>query len=477
MLRSLKNMPTQARACHSKSPLPLGGFLVLLDTMNYRGKRVLVMGLGHFGGGAAAARWLAEQGAEVTITDLASETSLAEPLTGLVDVPIHAFHLGGHDEEDFRRAELVVVNPAVRPHNPFLNTARRAGARLTSEIGLFLEVCPASIIGVTGSNGKSTTAAMIARLLRHDRRRAWLGGNLGGSLLGEVGRMQSDDWVVLELSSFQLKYLPAEVKMLRVAVVTNCTPNHLDWHDDYDDYVSTKQRILTDMPHDGLVVLGRSLLEDESWMRLAGRRRLELIDSNQLGPLHLLGKHNRENAVCAVTVALGVGCTESVMTEGLRTFSGLPGRLEKVATIRGRDFYNDTTATTPESTMAALESFDRPVWLLAGGHDKGIDMGPLFESIVANAKGAAFYGKMGPCFQEEISRRSKSFSSVCRSTMAEAFGWCWTSSCEGDVIVLSPACSSHDQFRNFQQRGSLFVDLVLSLEKEGESYDEEFARR
>ena len=172
--------------------------------MDYRGRRATIMGLGHFGGGAAAARWLARQGAIVTVTDLADENALADSLPLLADVPIAAVHLGGHREEDFRDADLVVVNPAVRPDSPWLHLARQSGAGSATELELFIENCPAPIIGVTGSNGKSTTAAMIASILKAAGRRTFLGGNIGGSLLDQLPQIGRDDWVVLEISSFQL---------------------------------------------------------------------------------------------------------------------------------------------------------------------------------------------------------------------------------------------------------------------------------
>ena len=188
--------------------------------------------------------WLARQGAIVTVTDLADETTLADSLALLADVPIAAIHLGGHREEDFRDADLVVVNPAVRPDSPWLAIARSRGRRLSREIELFIENCPARIIGVTGSNGKSTTAAMIASILEAAGRRTFLGGNIGGSLLdksaadrpGRLGR--AGDQQLSALASSAPRPMP------HVAVVTGCTPNHLDWHGSFADYVAAKQRIL-----------------------------------------------------------------------------------------------------------------------------------------------------------------------------------------------------------------------------------------
>jgi len=435
--------------------------------MQYRGKRITVMGLGHFGGGVAAARWLAGQGARVTVADRTDARTLAEPLAQLDAVPIEAFHLGGHHEDDFRGVDLVVVNPAVRPHDPFLDVARAAGVPLTTEIGLLLDEVAGQVIGVTGSNGKSTTAAMIAHLLAADGRRAWLGGNLGGSLLDDLGQIGADDWVVFELSSFQLAHLPPHTRGPDIAVVTNCTPNHLDWHDDWESYIAAKQRIFVGQPPEGRVVLGPGLAEDDIWSRPSGVRKVELIADEEIGTLRVPGKHNRENAVCAMTAAFAAGCAEYVLRDSLASFAGLPGRLEHVATIAGRDFYNDTTATTPESTIAAIDSLAGPVWLLAGGGDKGADFGPLIEKIAVSSCGAVFYGMVGPRLHELLRRRSPGSTCTCHATLAEALAWCFAHSRVGESIVLSPACTSHDQFRSFQERGRVFVELVSSLAERG----------
>ena len=437
--------------------------------MDYHQIRATVMGLGHFGGGVAAARWLAEQGARVTATDLASRAALADALASLDSSAIDTFHLGGHREDDFRHADLVVVNPAVRPDNPFLRIARQNGVQLTTEIGLFLENARCSMVGVTGSNGKSTTAAMIAEILKHDGRRVWLGGNLGGSLLGNLEEIREDHWAVLELSSFQLAHLPPATVMPSIAVVTNCTPNHLDWHGDWSNYVAAKQRLLAGLPDDGQVVLGGNLGQEEAWRRLAGKKILELVAEDRVGSLQKPGKHNRDNALCAATAALAAGCSQRAIDEGLRAFTGLPGRLQRIATIDGRDFYNDTTATTPESTIAALGALEGPVWLLAGGGEKGIDLEPLVDTIAASACGVAFYGKVGPKLYQSLVRRSTQPESACCATLDEALRWCWHNSRPGQSIVLSPACTSHDQFQNFQQRGETFARLVASLAKQRES--------
>ncbi|MBN2024525.1 MAG: UDP-N-acetylmuramoyl-L-alanine--D-glutamate ligase [Pirellulales bacterium] len=431
--------------------------------MDWTGRRVTVMGLGRFGGGAAAARWAARQGARVTLTDRTDADSLADAVAALADAPIEAVHLGGHNEDDFRRADVVIVNPAVRPNNPLLRLAQQSGAELATEMGLFLERCPAAVVGVTGSNGKSTTAAMIAAILQVDGRRTWLGGNIGRSLLDDLGQIRPDDWVVLELSSFQLCHLDARTPVPRVAVATNFTPNHLDWHSSVDDYRQAKQRLLLRQSPEGLVALGADLADDPAWTSAIRGRLLPPVDPAAVPPLRVPGEHNRANALLAATVAAGVGCAREAIGRALTCFAGLPGRLEVVAEPAGRFLINDTTATTPESAIAALAALDRPVWLLAGGSDKGVDLGPMAEAIAARTRGAAFFGVTGPRLFDAVARRKAGFPACVVSTMAEALAWCWQQSRPGDAVLLSPGCASHDQFANFEHRGRVFVELAGRL--------------
>lgn len=421
------------------------------------------MGLGHFGGGAAAAQWLARQGARVTVTDLADRQTLADSLEALQGEPIDQFHLGGHQEEDFRHAEFVVVNPAVRPNSPFLQIARRSGARLTSEIALFMALSPAPIIGVTGSNGKSTVASMTAAILRKAGKRTWLGGNIGQSLLKRLHLIVPEDWVVLELSSFQLWHLGPDVAMPRVAVVTGCSPNHLDWHANYQQYVATKQRIILGQTRHDLAVLNVHDAEVASWEDVVRGQRVALPPPDQLPSLSVPGEHNRINAACAGAAALGAGCTSEAIREGLESFRGLPQRLERFAVVDGRRFYNDSTSTTPEATIAAVQSLDEPVWLLAGGRNKGLDFGELAAAVVRHARGAAFFGTARQLLRNWVTANNPKLPVTAVETVDEALRWCWQRSRPGDAIVLSPACASGDQFRNFHHRGEKFVELVREL--------------
>ena len=423
------------------------------------------MGLGQFGGGAAAARWLTTQGARVTVTDLAEDRELAQALESLASCNIAAIHLGGHCEADFREADLLVVNPAVRPTNPWLGIARQNGVPLTTEIDLFLQNCPAATIGVTGSNGKSTTASMIAAIFQNDGRRTWLGGNIGDSLLESLYEIRPEDSVVLELSSFQLTYIRPETRAPHIGVITSFSPNHLDWHANMDEYAAAKRILFQRQLPDDVAVINTHDRRLASWTSDLCGRLLPLVRDDELPRLSIPGWHNRMNAACAATAALATGCSRAAINCGLQGFRGLPQRMELVAEVGGRTFYNDSTSTTPESTIAALDSLDRPMFLLAGGHDKGFDFTEMVEAIGRLSVGAALFGEVGTKLYERLKASHVDTVAIAVSTLDEALHWCCEMARPGDAIVLSPGCSSHDQFRNFRERGERFAELVYRLAK------------
>jgi UDP-N-acetylmuramoylalanine--D-glutamate ligase len=459
--------------------------------MQIAGRRVTLMGLGHFGGGIAAARWLAAGGARVTVTDTAPASALADALTSLAGAAIAAYHLGGHREDDFRQADLVVVNPAVRPDNRFLQIAASSGVPTTSEIELFLDACPAKVVGVTGSNGKSTTAAMTAAIFQAAGRRTWLGGNIGVSLLEHLAAIGPwtaapscdtigpwaaapscdtigpADAVVLELSSFQLWHLSPRARPVDVAVVTNCTPNHLDWHGTWADYVAAKQRILSQQGPEGLAVLNRSDPEVDTWACGVRGRLVPPAADGEIPPLAVPGQHNRVNARCAAAAAMATGCSCEAVRAGLAAYQPLSQRLELLGDFTGRRVYNDSSATTPESTIAALQAIEGPLWLLAGGADKGSDFRPLARQIARRASGAAFFGKVRRLLCDDLLHDDPRFPCTEVETMADALAWCWDRSRAGDAILFSPACSSHDQFPNFRRRGEQFAEQVKRMKDEG----------
>jgi UDP-N-acetylmuramoylalanine--D-glutamate ligase len=425
------------------------------------------MGLGRHGGGVAVTRFLAAEGALLTVTDMARADHLTEPLAEISELPMASLRLGEHDAADFADTELLVVNPAVRPDSRWVELAQTQGARITSEIELLLDRIPCPVIGVTGSNGKTTTATMTGAILKAAGRKVWLGGNLEHSLLGDLTNMTADDWVVLELSSFQLYWLSSHTRLPEISVVTNFTPNHLDWHLDLVHYAAAKRRLLaaaTDsrlVPPPGVTVLGPAV--PRAWCEGGPRLVLPLVEDEWIPPLRIPGLHNRLNAACAATAARAAGCDDTVIWSALREFAGLPHRLELIAEVGGRRFINDTQATTPEATMAALEAIDGPCWLLCGGADKGASFEALAGAIVTRCAGAACYGKVAGKIEACIRQRSAAFNCSRIECLEQAALWCWKQSAAGDTILLSPACASTDQYRDYRHRAEDFGIVVSKL--------------
>lgn len=463
-----------------------------MDLQKLAGIRATVMGLGTFGGGAGAVEFLCRQGAHVTVTDLRDAGSLAGQLERLDRLPGHpiTWRLGEHRDEDFSGADLVVVNPAVPTGSRWTAIAEAAGAKLTTEIGLFWDLCPARTIAVTGSNGKSTTTAMIHAILSASGQVAWLGGNIGGSLLGELRSISPDDWVVLELSSFQLEHLDRQQVAPDIAVVTNLSPNHLDRHKTLDAYRHAKQTILRWQTPEQACVLN-DLDPDVSAWSFRGRRcgfgggcrpdgvsgpGVHLVDVDPETAMVRMGEtadeiplghwvvgpghHNRLNAAAATAAALLAGARVEDVRSGLRGFDGLPHRLQLVGESDGRSFYDDSLATTPESVEVALASFASPVVLLAGGYDKRVPLEGLARTIARGTRAVALMGETaGELERLLVELGWDGPRRVCES-FDEAFEWAMSQSRSGDNIVLSPGCASYDWFPSFRERGEEFVRLA-----------------
>lgn len=457
---------------------------------NVAGKRVTVMGLGRFGGGVGAIQFLASRGARVTVTDLAGEEALADSLAQIADLPLERVRLGGHDASDFLNADLIVASPAVPVDAPLLAAAEAAGIPVTTEVGLFWSLCRGKIIGVTGSVGKSTTSAMIHAVLSAAGRRAWFGGNIGVSLLSDVDRITPDDWVVLELSSFQLERIAPLKPRPRIAVVTNFRPNHLDRHGTLDDYRAAKQNLLRWQTAKDIAVLNADDSDVSCWFSMADRWRfgsrgethpdfgdatlgaffddseieLRLNNSSAVLPLSLTipGRHHRRNAAAAAATAAAIGIEPSLIVAALAAFRGLPHRLEVLGEFDGRLWVNDSKATTPESAIAALQAFDRPVRLIAGGADKGVDLTQLVEAIVRQDVAVFLSGATGPRVAALLADRGHRAFTLCESFDASVLT-AKQKSLPGDVILLSPACASWGQFRDYRERGERFTCLAESL--------------
>jgi UDP-N-acetylmuramoylalanine--D-glutamate ligase len=455
----------------------------MIEFFNLKSKRVTVMGLGRFGGGVGAVKFLVDRGARVTVTDLLDEADLADSLAALDGYGLHSLHLGRHREEDFSDADLVVVSPAVPPDNRYVEIARHHGVPMTGETSLFWRFNRGRIIGVTGTNGKSTTAVMVHAMLNAAGFNGWLGGNIGRSLLPEVDSIAPDDWVVLELSSFQLHDLDSLPSSPNVAIVTNFVPNHLDWHGSVDEYCRAKQAILRWQTPEGLSVLNQDDDHVAGWTTYGKRLWFGTADLGGPGMfpaaggmlfrdgdrertfpladwLQLPGRHNLQNAMAAACAAVAIGVPDSAIKEGLATVVPLPHRLEQVAEINGRRFFNDSLATTPESVVVALAAFADPVILMAGGYDKQVDLSLMADAIAERTKGVALMGQTAADLGELLAKRCPShLMRECRS-FDEAFGWACSLSSPGDVVLLSPGCASYDWFPNFAARGERFAELV-----------------
>lgn len=453
---------------------------------DYRGKKVTVMGLGRFGGGVGVVQFLASRGARVTVTDLRTTDELTDSLAELDGFPLAALHLGGHSEADFTEAELVVVNPAVPRKNRFLKIARDTGATLTSEMNLFWQHNRGKVVAITGSNGKSTTTALTHAMLHAGGVRCHLGGNVGISLLPVVDEIGPNEYVVLELSSFQLEDLARLRPQPDVAIVTNLSPNHLDRHGTLEAYRDAKQSLLAFQRPEQFTILnaddadvakwttrGQQLVFGESDHGQAGifregnqavYRSGELETSLPLGEwLKLPGAHNFQNAMAAACCTLALGVSSSAIEAGLQNFQPLPHRLQLIVEHAGRRFYDDSIATTPESVAAALDAFSAPIVLLAGGYDKGVDLTNLARLIGERCKAVALMGQTAGTLDNHL-RSSRNAGTVhrCCGSLQESFQWAVDQSTPGDVILLSPGCASYDWFSDYRERGHAFAKLTMA---------------
>lgn len=451
------------------------------------GRKVLVMGLGRFGGGLDVTRFAVKAGAHVIVNDAAPEQKLAEAVAQLRSLPNVELRLGGHDPDDFASADVIIVNPAVRPDHEMLKIARRHNRTVTSQIAIFFQSCPARIVGITGANGKSTTTALTAHLLEHAGHPSgqarcghiWLGGNIGHRpLLATLDQIGPDDVVVLELSSFQLEQLAEIGRAPAVSLLTNLTPNHLDRHGTFEAYCAAKENIFKfqtlceEKPAISIFNAADALALEwfEKYRHQEGRICLSYSGQDLPETIRkncpLPGPANLSNLAGAVTIARQFGATDEAIAQALPAFKSLPHRLEQVADIRGVRWYNDSIATTPESAIVALEAFDEPKVIIAGGYDKGLPFDQLGARIANRAKAVILIGQTARKIAQAIeeARRDRPTPAVMLAeSLAQAVQIASEHADPGDVVLLSPACASYDMFENFQQRGCQFAELVGQL--------------
>jgi UDP-N-acetylmuramoylalanine--D-glutamate ligase len=495
--------------------------------IDVRGKRVLVMGLGVHGGGLGVARWLLQQGAQVTVTDQAPAERLTASLAALRQVEQETgatvrYVLGRHAAEDFTGHDMLVVNPAVPPDSPWLELARTAGVPIETQMTLFFRRCPGPIIGITGTKGKSTTTLLTGAMLRQQCPDTVIAGNVRASALEALDRITPTTPVVLELSSFQLVGLGAAQLSPQYAAITNLSPDHLNYHGSMEEYAAAKRQIYAWQQSGNTVVLN---LDDapsahffagpwpghlvgcinwnphdepaaqaqrvhlQSWslplatiiLRYGAAVYQKWYDPNayaspaellaalqdadrlfDLAEVQLPGEHNVANVLMATALAYSFGISPAQIRAAIRSFAGVEHRLELVAELDGVRYINDTTATNPAAAQAALESFDAPLILLAGGADKQLDPALFARTIARRVKALVLLaGSATERLQREV--RAQGFAQPIAGPFddfAVAIRVARDLAEPGDLVLLSPGCASFGMFHNEFHRGEEFRRIV-----------------
>jgi UDP-N-acetylmuramoylalanine--D-glutamate ligase len=448
--------------------------------MELKNKRVLVVGLGR--SGVASAIFLQEHGAKVTVSDTRSEAQLQNEISGLLDRGI-SIETGRHGERTFRDQDLIVVSPGVPSDQPQLQHARTLGIPVIGEVELAFRFLQGKVLAITGSNGKTTTTTLVGEILAEGGMKTLVGGNIGTPVISLVGKSDPDTMLVLEISSFQLETI--EQFCPWIAAILNITPDHLDRHHTFQAYVDAKARIFENQRAGDFAVLnaddptcvelkdrvkgslywfsrktavenGGYVKGDQVIFRQDGREQKVLA----LSDITLKGAHNLENVLAAATIAMLAGCQAEQVKKAVSEFRAVEHRLELVATVSGVTFYNDSKATNVDATMKALESFPGNIHIILGGKDKGSDYSALNPLLRERVRRAYLIGAAA----EKIASQIEGAAPIVHSgTLERAVHQAFDGAKAGDIVLLAPACASFDQFENYEQRGRVFKELVLSL--------------
>lgn len=450
--------------------------MVLMDLNN---KRVLVVGLGK--SGVASALFMKKHGARVTVSDTKSGDELRNEIPVLLDHGI-TVETGGHGDRTFRGQDLIVVSPGVPVDAPPLVQARALGEAVIGEIELAAQFLPGPVVAITGSNGKTTTTTLVGEIMTAAGFPSLVGGNIGTPAITLAERAKSETVIVLEISSFQLETI--RTFRPKVAVVLNVTPDHLDRHRTFEVYVDAKARLFENQQASDFAVLNaddptcvamgsrtraqvfwfsrQREVEQGAWVRdgivvfrdAAGQR--EIL---QVSEIPLKGAHNLENVLAAVCAGALMGCAPEKIHQAVCDFKAVEHRLEFVATVRGVDYYNDSKATNVDATIKALESFPANIHLILGGKDKGSDYTVLNDLLRQRVKRVYTIGAAAAKIEGQI----KNVEIVHAETLENAIRKANAVAKPGDVVLLAPACASFDQFKNYEQRGKVFKEIVRGL--------------
>jgi UDP-N-acetylmuramoylalanine--D-glutamate ligase len=447
--------------------------------MELKDKRVLVVGLGK--SGVASALFLKSRGARVTVSDSKPEAELRDEILLLLEHGI-TVETGGHGDRTFRGQDLIVVSPGVPVDAPQLVQARNLGEPVIGEIELAAQFLVGPIVAITGANGKTTTTSLAGEIIAGNFP-TLVGGNIGTPAISFVDQAGDATWTVLEVSSFQLETIVAFRP--RIAVVLNITPDHLDRHKTFDNYVNAKARIFENQREEDFSILNA---DDPTAAALSERTRAQLIwfsrkkevergafvrvghiyfrdgsgerEIMPLAEIPLKGAHNLENVLAGVSVGMIAGCDAQQVRQAVRNFKAVEHRLEFVARVAGVDYYNDSKATNVDATIKALESFPANIHLILGGKDKGSDYRVLHELLRERVKRVYTIGAAASKIEAQIRDVAEIEHS---ETLVNAVRHASESAVAGDVILLAPACASFDQFQSYEHRGRVFKETVHSL--------------
>ena len=435
--------------------------------VDFKGKKVAVIGLGIEG--RDAINFLLEKGADVTLFDKNEVSDLS--FDGIDKDRIGIVAGENYLKDGLSGFEFVVRSPGVYRFIPEIVEAESRGVEITSAIKIFFEECPAKIIGVTGTKGKGTTSTLIYEILKSAGKDVYLSGNIGKPYLGLLPALKEDSWVVLEMSSFQLMDMKVSP---HISVVLNITEDHLDWHKDRNEYVSAKANIVKYQSQSDFAVVNEEYETSRNFANLT-KAMSTLFSKNKLEAkfkegLLLRGEHNLENIAAAVTVGKCIGVSEETILETVRNFKGLEHRLELVAEVDGKTFYNDSFATGPQPTIAAVNSFTEPETLILGGSDKGLDYKELGNAIAAkgNVKSVIVIGDTRKKISEALDGEGAGINilDLEYSPMDEIVKKAFEITPDGGVIVLSPGAASFDMFENYKDRGVQFKNSVAKLKSQ-----------
>jgi UDP-N-acetylmuramoylalanine--D-glutamate ligase len=404
--------------------------------------------------GVALAIHLTREGHKVRVIDRKSANDLASAIA-LMPSTVE-LKLGGYDAGVLDGVDIVYASPGVPWDSELLNQARAKGIPVSSEIDLFLKICPGTVVGITGTNGKTTTTALAGAVLSTGHRPVIVGGNIGDTVLDRIDEITPEHWVVLELSSFQLESV--EKPHLHVGAILNITPDHLDRHVTFDRYVDLKARAIEFAEAEDYAVLnGR----DQVVRGLAQRTKAQVVFFDQhtpIPPMPLPGRHNMENALAAAAIGRIAGLSDEAINNAIRTFKGVEHRLELVGEWAGVRWYNDSKATNPDASRVALSAFPgAPVVLIAGGYGGGFDLRDWVRDVLANTEEVILIGASADALASELKAHRKVMRA---SSLDDAVAHAARIARAGTVVLLSPAYKSFDMFKDYEERGNQFKELV-----------------